>query len=195
VRLVLGLGNPGARYANTRHNVAWRVLDALADRVHARPEPVQPLYAARRADVRDAVVVLLQPLTFMNASGDALAHWRAEHPGEPDALLAISDDVYRPLGRLRIRAQGGSGGHQGLESLERAWGSKEFPRLRIGVGAAESSEQLRERVRDTFAAEELPLVEQGSGEAADAVACWLEYGLTEAMNRFNGRGTKEEPES
>lgn len=190
MRLVVGLGNPGERYAPTRHNVAWRVLDVLAERWHATPAGETPLYRARRARVASFDVELMEPLTYMNRAGEAFLRWREERGG-PDDWLVVADDVWLPIGMVRLRPGGSSGGHRGLESLEAAFGSQDFPRLRVGVGAAESSQRLRDHVLAPFAAAELPAVEEAVSRAADAVACWTTDGIRTAMNRFNRRIVKE----
>jgi PTH1 family peptidyl-tRNA hydrolase len=194
VRLVVGLGNPGDRYAETRHNVAWRVLDELGRRWRAREVPAPPACAARRAEVAGTTVVLLRPLTFMNNAGEALDAWQRGPDGPAGDLLVVSDDVHLPVGTLRLRVRGSSGGHRGLESIERALGHREFARLRVGVGAAESSAELREHVLDRFTADEQPRVDEAVLQAADAVECWVAEGITPAMNRFNRRAGKEVPE-
>jgi peptidyl-tRNA hydrolase, PTH1 family len=191
VRLVVGLGNPGDRYAGTRHNVAWRVLDELAQRWRAEDRSVAGLYRAQRASVAGDHVELLQPLTFMNLAGVAVERWLHEHEGAPEGLLVVSDDVYLPIGTLRLRARGSSGGHRGLESVEGALGHREFARLRIGVGAAESSADLREHVLQPFTAEEQALIDETAAKAADAVESWVAEGISAAMNRFNRRAGKE----
>jgi len=190
VPVVLGLGNPGERYARTRHNVAWRTLDALAAR-HATEElRGQTAFRARRMDLAGREVRLLKPLTYMNRSGEALAAWR-EREGVEQALLVVSDDVYLPLGRLRVRARGSSGGHRGLESIEAVVG-RGYDRLRIGVGAADDAAQLREHVLEEFAPEEEPVLEEAIRRAADAVECWIAEGVLGAMNQFNRR---EDPDA
>ena len=186
MRLVVGLGNPGERYARTRHNVAWEVLDELAARHAPAPGAAEPAYGTRRISIAEQPVELLQPLTFMNLSGEALLGWR-ERNGAEQELLVVSDDVYQPLGLLRLRASGSSGGHRGLDSIEAAVGSRDYARLRIGVGAAEDSAELREHVLEQFAPEELPALEAVVRRAADAVECWVTEGALGAMNRFNRR--------
>jgi PTH1 family peptidyl-tRNA hydrolase len=177
--LVVGLGNPGERYARTRHNVAWAVLDELAARHAAGEAPGHATFRARRAVIAEHELELLQPLAYMNLSGEALLAWR-ERNGNEHELLVVSDDVYLPLGMLRLRASGSSGGHRGLDSIEAAVGSRDYLRLRIGVGApnrgpdpAEDTAALREHVLAT------------DRRAADAVECWLAEGALGAMNQFN----------
>lgn len=190
--LVVGLGNPGARYARTRHNVAWRMLDVLAARHAAADAPGHATFHARRTRLAEREVSLLQPLTYMNLSGEALRAWR-EREGMETGLLVVSDDVYLPLGRLRVRAGGSSGGHRGLESIEAAVGSRDYDRLRIGVGPAEDAAALREHVLEEFAPEEEPVLEEAIRRAADAVECWVAGGALAAMNRFNRREDPGQP--
>lgn len=195
MRLVLGLGNPGSRYAHTRHNVAWRVLDVLASRGGAAPAAAFERYRARRVRIGDEDVELLEPLTFMNLSGEALVEWEQRYGLAADTLLVVTDDVYLPIGMLRLRTGGSSGGHRGLESIEAAIGHREYARLRIGVGAAESGDGLREHVLEEFAPEELPALEAAIRLAADAVESWVSAGILSAMNQFNRKVRREESES
>ena len=188
--LVLGLGNPGARYARTRHNAGWRVVEILAERWRAAPAEGAATYRAWRAERPGGAVDLLQPLTYMNLSGEALAAWRDRHELDPEALLVVSDDVYLPIGTIRIRAGGSSGGHRGLESLEATLGHREFARLRIGVGAIDSA-RLREHVLDEPDEEESEAYEASLVTAAEAAECWVDSGLLVAMNRYNRRVRKE----
>ena len=188
---MVGLGNPGRRYAGTRHNVAWEVLDELADRWHAGPGEGTPVFTTRRAAVGAETVELMQPLTFMNLAGEALGAWREVTPVGDDALLVVSDEVYLPVGTLRLRSGGSSGGHRGLESIEQALGHQRFARLRLGVGAAESGTGLKEHVLDRFASEERTRMDEAVREAADAVECWVADGILAAMNRFNRKVGKE----
>ena len=188
--LVLALGNPGPRYARTRHNVAWRVVDELSQRWKAVPGERSDTYHAFRADLGGMPVDLVVPLTFMNLSGEALEDWRARHGLEEGRLLVVSDDVYLPIGALRLRARGSSGGHRGLESVEASLGSREYARLRIGVGGVES-ERLKEHVLEGFTTEEETAVEEAVRVAADAVEVWAREGLLAAMNRFNRKVRQE----
>jgi PTH1 family peptidyl-tRNA hydrolase len=194
VALVLGLGNPGPRYARTRHNVGWRVLERLVGRWGAAPAGEHDTWRAWRAERVGRTVDLLVPLTYMNASGAALEAWRGSQPLDPAGLLVVVDDVYLPVGRLRLRTSGSSGGHRGLESLEQVVG-REFARLRIGVGAAEDPAGLREHVLDEFGVEEETVVDEALERAADAVECWVAEGSLAAMNRFNRKTSMEESES
>ena len=186
MHLVVGLGNPGERYASTRHNVAWRVLDTLAARHGAREAGGDTTWRARETSIAGQPAVLLQPLTYMNLSGEAIEAWRGRH-GREQELLVVSDDVYLPLGFVRVRASGSSGGHRGLESIEAAVGGRDYARLRVGVGTADGAAELKEHVLEEFAPEELPALEEAVRLAADAVECWAAEGVLSAMNRFNRR--------
>jgi peptidyl-tRNA hydrolase, PTH1 family len=194
VHLVVGLGNPGERYTRTRHNVAWWVLDALAARHAATEGPSDPTYRVRQCRIAGHELALLQPLTFMNRSGEALAAWRARQ-GKEDGLLVLSDDVYLPLGAMRLRTEGSSGGHRGLESIETAFGGREYARLRIGVGAAESAAALKQHVLEEFAPEEMPALEDVVRRSADCTEVWVAEGALGAMNRFNRRVRQKETET
>ena len=192
--VVLGLGNPGPRYARTRHNAGWRVVERLIDRWEARPDEAGPRYRSWRVERDGREVTLMQPLTFMNVSGEALAEWRDRHGLDPAALLVIADDVYLPIGWIRLRPRGSSGGHRGLESIEQTLASRDYARLRIGIGAVGGA-GLREHVLAPPAANEEQVLDEAIGLAAEAVECWAGEGVLAAMNRFNRRVRKEVSES
>jgi peptidyl-tRNA hydrolase, PTH1 family len=193
VGLVVGLGNPGSDYADTRHNVGWWVVDRLARRWRATPDERRAEYRSWTAAPRDKRVTLLEPLTFMNLSGDAVNAWREGHELNVEELLVVTDDVYLPVGALRVRPEGSSGGHRGLESIEAALGGRGYPRLRIGVGAPVTG--LRQHVLDTPSGDERLELERAADRAADAVECWWLEGILETMNRFNRKVSKEVSES
>jgi len=195
VALVLGLGNPGSRFSRTRHNVGWRVLETLEHRAATEPGESNATYRTVRATREGRTLDLMYPLTFMNASGEALLAWRAAHELDPASLLVVADDVYLPVGALRLRERGSSGGHLGLESIEAALGGRDYARLRVGVGYA-GADELREHVLDGFEQDEEATVAEVVALAADAVECWASEGMTAAMNRFNRKlRTEEGPES
>ncbi len=183
--LVVGLGNPGEEYRGTRHNLGFRVVDALARRLDAGPGRVECNAALREA----AEATLAKPLTYMNRSGFA-ARCLAERRGvEPAGLLIVYDDVHLPLGRLRFRSQGSPGGHQGMASVIHNLRSEGIPRLRLGVGRegeAVAGERLVDYVLGTFTEEERPEVERLVERGAEACLCWLRDGAEAVMQRFNG---------
>jgi peptidyl-tRNA hydrolase, PTH1 family len=190
VALVLGLGNPGKRYARTRHNVGWRVVETLIERWHAAAGDASDAYRSWRADRPSGTIDLMIPLTFMNRSGEALETWRSRHGFDSGSLIVIADDVYLPVGFLRVRAKGSSGGHRGLDSIENALGHRDFARLRLGIGASTSA-AIKEHVLEEPEPEEEEALEGSILAAADAVECWAEEGVLAAMNRYNRRVPKE----
>lgn len=188
VRLVVGLGNPGTRYRGTRHNIGFDLLDRLAAArgLTWRPEKKWQAEIARTADGR---LVLAKPQTYMNLSGEAVRAIAAFHKFPPDAVLIAHDDVDLPLGRLRLRASGSAGGHNGLKSIIQHLGTDAFPRLKIGVGRAGEGAAPRrdmiDHVLGRFDPAEHETLEKTLATASDAVECALSSGLAAAMNRYN----------
>lgn len=190
-RLVLGLGNPGPRYADTRHNLGFRVVDALAGRLGLAVERLEcnALVGEAPAGGPGAGGLLLaKPLTYMNRSGHA-AHCLLERRGlAPAAVLVVFDEAGLPLGKLRLRPGGGPGGHRGMESVIAALRTEEVPRLRLGIAPAAGApggDELVDFVLAPFAPEEREAAAAMVERAADACAAWLEAGVEAAMNRFN----------
>jgi PTH1 family peptidyl-tRNA hydrolase len=187
VKLVVGLGNPGARYAGTRHNIGFAVIDQLASRVapdaafESSPADAVQLRWRRAGDD----VLLTKPLTFMNLSGEAVGGLMRYYKVPPEHLLIVCDDVNLPLGRLRARARGSEGGHNGLRSVAQHLGTTEYPRLRVGVGRGDNRRDLADHVLARFDPEELPGVHDAIARAADAVERWSSDGLSAMMNVFN----------
>ena len=185
MKLVAGLGNPGARYRGTRHNVGFEVADLLASRhgLAFESAPADALQARWRRD--DDVVLVVKPLTFMNVSGQAVGSLRHFYKVELPDLLIVCDDVNLPLGRLRLRASGTEGGHNGLRSIAEQIGTIDYARLRVGVGRGDARRNLADHVLDRFEPEEAPGIEAAVARAADAVETWIGDGLVKAMNVFN----------
>ena len=190
MKLVVGVGNPGARYAGTRHNVGFDVLDQLAGRHRvdweAAPRGIEALVARWRA--RD--VVLAKPLSFVNLSGPVIVGLLQFFKIDADDLLVVTDEVNLELGRLRVRASGSAGGHNGLKSVIGALGGADFPRLRVGVGRGDARRDLADHVLAKFDAGERDLVAEVVGRAADAVELFVSEGIAPAMNRFNRKGDR-----
>jgi len=186
-RVIAGLGNPGPRYAETRHNVgfdvALRVVEATGARRLEGTHRAYDAWVAPGADGTEIAIVL--PLLFMNRSGDALAEFRREHAFEPADCLVIVDDVYLPLGRIRLRAGGSPGGHNGLASVSASFETHDFPRLRIGVGRGDPDGDLAEHVLGTFDDDELDALTEMLDRSAGAALAWAGEGITAAMNRYN----------
>jgi PTH1 family peptidyl-tRNA hydrolase len=197
VKLIVGLGNPGPRYARTRHNVGVRVLEALAARAGAPLEARR--FAGRYGEgaLAGERLGLLAPETFMNRSGEAVAAALAELPVADPAreLLVVFDDADLPLGRLRIRARGSSGGHNGLADVLEGLGREDVPRLRFGIGRPSEPQGTVEFVLEAFAPAEEELLARAVPRAADAVECFVREGMAAAMNRFNGAWPEPEPEA
>jgi peptidyl-tRNA hydrolase, PTH1 family len=186
--VVAGLGNPGTRYAATRHNVGFAVAHRLVDRLSARPLERTDAYAAWRVPEREPPgreLAIVTPLWFMNRSGEALRAFGQRHGLEASGCLVIVDDVYLPLGRIRLRARGTDGGHNGLASVAGALGTQEFSRLRIGVGRGEAERGLADHVLAAFDDEERPLLEDALERSVETVLLWATEGITAAMNRAN----------
>jgi len=182
VRLVVGLGNPGARYALTRHNVGFRVVDALAVRLAVRPWPGASLSVVEHAPG----LWLARPQTYMNASGAAVAELLDALALEPQELLVVSDDLDLALGRLRLRPSGGAGTHNGLRDILDRIGP-DFPRLRVGIRGAEVGEDLAAWVTSPFEPDEATAAAAAIERAADAVSAVLRLGVEQAMADVNRR--------
>ena len=185
MRFVVGLGNPGERYRRTRHNIGWMVTDTL----HARgggPAVESCGCWVASGVVGGEPVHLVKPLSYMNRSGGPLAAFLSSHQGQPQDLLVILDDVALDLGTLRVRERGSHGGHNGLRSIIDVLGTDEFPRIRVGVRQGELPEDLAEYVLSDFPEDEVLVVQEMVGQAADAADCLVREGATAAMNRFNG---------
>ncbi len=182
----MGLGNPGAEYADTRHNAGFMLADHLAGRWGL--PPFRRAGAARLTDGRvgDRDVVLLKPQTYMNRSGFALVPLAGESEFDPARdLLILADDAALPLGTFRLRAQGSAGGHNGLKSIQAVLGSTAYARLRIGIGPAPENDDLADYVLARFPPDERDVLEDLLPTMAQAVDCWLDDGIEAAMTQFN----------
>jgi PTH1 family peptidyl-tRNA hydrolase len=182
MKAIVGLGNPGREYAGTRHNIGFDVVDEIARRWNAALRPWKSV--AEVAVVGTRGVVLVEPQTFMNASGEAVSRVVAFHKLEMADVLVIVDEVQLPLGQLRLRRSGSAGGHNGLKSVIQHVGT-EFPRLRIGIGRGDPKWDLADHVLSRFAREEREVVNDAVSRAADAVELFVDQGLEAAMSRFN----------
>ena len=190
IRLVAGLGNPGSEYAATRHNIGFMVVDQLAAQFGSTWEKSVPQAREDALSAKCGAVLLIKPINFMNRSGYPLFAVAQFYKIEPQQILIVLDDLALPLGRLRLRARGGPGGHNGLESIIVQFGTEEIPRLRVGIGQA-PREGYVDYVLSRFFDEEKPLVRSTIGRAVDAVKCAIDNGLVSAMNTFNKTETEE----
>jgi peptidyl-tRNA hydrolase, PTH1 family len=187
-RLIVGLGNPGPEYARTRHNIGFMLADKVAE-LHVSPWTNERRFKTRIAKYRCGAgqVVLLQPTTYMNLSGEAVRSVASFYRVKPESILVVVDDADLPLGQLRMRPEGSSGGHHGLDSLEQQLGTRQYPRLRLGIGRRDDGRRdIAGYVLQPFAAEDEPLLAKVLVRAAQQAECWLEHGVSRAMNEFNG---------
>jgi peptidyl-tRNA hydrolase, PTH1 family len=192
--LIVGLGNPGSEYRRTRHNAGFVVAEKLAERWHATWALEKKFNALlARADHKRRRVLLCCPQTYMNASGEAVNAVKEFFRVPPDRLLVVVDDADLPLGRLRLRPEGSSGGHHGLESIERHLGSRDYARLRVGIGRLEGAREISGHVLGRFGSTEAALADKILSVAADQAETWLEAGIETAMNQFNRVALTQEP--
>ena len=187
MHLIVGLGNPGADYAKTRHNAGFLLVEKLAAQWQAGWNNERK-FAARmaKADHSGIKMLLCEPQTFMNLSGEAVAAVQQFYQLPLENILVVVDDADLPLGEIRLRPGGGSGGHHGLESVAQHLGSKAYARLRIGIGREHEARQITGHVLGKFSADENALLEKVLERAAGQIECWLTAGLQKAMSQFNG---------
>ena len=188
VFLIVGLGNPGAEYARTRHNAGFLLTERLASRWQSG-WTLEKKFQSRlaRAERDGRRLILCEPQTFMNASGEAVGAVRDYFQVPAERLLVVVDDADLPFGQLRLRGSGSSGGHHGLESVESRLGTREYPRLRIGIGRrADGVREITGFVLGQFSAADAELLEKVLARASEQVEAWLASGLQNAMSQFNG---------
>lgn len=189
--LIAGLGNPGNDYAGTRHNIGFMLVDRLAGQWKTGWK-LEKKFEARLARFEDAgrKIILCQPQTFMNSSGEAIGAVIRFYQVAVERILVAVDDADLPLGQIRMRAEGSSGGHHGLESVEQQLATRQYPRLRLGIGRRESDgRQISNFVLGRFTAGEREMVDEELARASRQVECWWGAGIKEAMNQFNGAVT------
>lgn len=185
MKVIAGLGNPGPKYTYTRHNLGFRALEALAQALHTDfdREKHQGLLAQAMADMEK--LLLVKPLTFMNRSGDCLAPLLRNKIATPASLLVVVDDINLPVGKFRFRAGGSAGGHNGLKSLIERLGTRDFHRLRMGVGSNNPHQDLADHVLAKFHPDEKDAVDAMLKLAPEAILCWVHEGIETAMCRYN----------
>ena len=192
MKLIVGLGNPGAKYRMTRHNVGYMVLTELAQKFSGgqaiRP---QSKFHGDLVNIREPggeTILLLAPTTYMNRSGLSVGEAVGFYKILPSDVLIVCDDLNLPSSRLRLRSEGGSGGQKGLADILRVLGTEKIPRLRIGIGSPPGQMDAADYVLMNFTEKERPDLEITIKQAADAVVCWLNKGINEAMNLYNRIG-------
>jgi peptidyl-tRNA hydrolase, PTH1 family len=190
MKAVIGLGNPGSRYDQTRHNVGFQLIDYLA-----AGSGVSSFRRRCQADVaemreNDEVIYLVKPQTFMNLSGQAVRELVDFHKLSISDLIVVCDDAALPLGKLRVRKSGSHGGQNGLRNIQAQLGTEEYPRLKIGIGAPNEFQPLADFVLGKFKPSEKSTVDDAIAEAAQAILLWIRQGIEPCMNQVNGGSKK-----
>jgi len=191
MKLVVGLGNPGPEYVGTRHNIGFEVVDRLAKKL-GWPEVTKKRFDGLTIDGNidllsggSEKVLLLKPLTFMNLSGKAVQAAMSFYQLAPSDIVIVLDDLALPCGRLRLRGSGSAGGHNGLKDIERALGTSDYPRLRIGIDPAPPPMRGKDYVLGRFTTEQRKLLEPAIDRATGATLAWIDKGIESAMSQFN----------
>lgn len=183
--LLVCLGNPGKEYANTRHNIGFLAADALEKRTGVKFNKLKYRALTGEVTLGGQRVLVVKPQTYMNLSGEAVKLAGGFYKIPPERILVLYDDVSLPLGKLRIRASGSAGGHNGIKNIIAHLGTDAFPRIKVGVGAPQREDGLVDWVIGSFTAAERKVVDAAIDRALDAAACVIEHGVSEAQNRFN----------
>ena len=181
--LIVGLGNPGEKYYNTRHNIGFELLDFISKK-HESEFETNRLGQISKISIKGRKVLLLKPNTFMNLSGKSVKYWMLQENIKLKNILIISDDLNLPLGKIRFRAKGSSGGHNGLENIEQALNSLEYPRLRIGIGNDKNSNQI-DFVLGIFNSNEYDIIHSNFDLISKSINSFILSGITITMNNFN----------
>lgn len=185
--LVVGLGNPGEKYENTRHNVGFLTVDELAERARVPVQKLKHRALTNTLEVGGVKVLLMKPVTYMNLSGEAVRPAADFYKIPPEHIIVISDDTALDVGKLRIRKSGSAGGHNGLKSIIQHLGTDQFPRIRVGVGKKPHPDyDLADWVLGKFQGEDQKGIAAAVERCADAVECYIKEGPDRAMNKFNG---------
>lgn len=184
-RIIAGLGNPGKEYGRTRHNVGFHIVDRLAEKHGLKFSKMMSRAIVASGDINGSKVVLVKPQTFMNESGQSVGPIVKFYKTDPTNLLVIYDDLDLPLGQLRMRKFGGSGGHNGMKSIIARVGTENFPRLRVGIGRPPGRMDPMDYVLEPFTKAELELMEQTYERAIDGIERWLENDIERVMNVVN----------
>ncbi len=185
MKLIFGLGNPGGKYAATRHNIGFDTVTALADKHRIALREKEHKGLCGKGHIGGERVILIQPQTFMNLSGECVREFMSFYKVTEEDVIVIYDDIDLAPGKLRIRAKGSAGGHNGMKSVIAQMGTQVFDRVRVGVGAKPDDWDLADYVLSRFSKEEEPLIREGISKAAEAVETILGQGVEAAMNRFN----------
>jgi PTH1 family peptidyl-tRNA hydrolase len=186
--LIAGLGNPGSQYRETRHNIGFMLADRLAARLGLSFSRLEAKALVTKGDYQGRRLVLAKPQTYMNLSGQAVASLVRFYKVPPEHLLVAYDEIDLPSGTLRLRSGGGTAGHKGMTSIVERLGTKDFPRLRLGVGRPPGRMDAADYVLQEFSTQEKAILPEILDRAVDAVIVFVTYGLEAAMNQYNGEG-------
>ena len=187
MKLIVGLGNPTDKYAGTRHNVGFDVIDRIADKYGIGLDTIKHKGVYGKGKIEGQTVILLKPMTFMNLSGECVSAVAAYYKIVPEDIIVIYDDINLDVGRLRVRGKGSAGGHNGIKNMIAHLHTDEFPRVRIGVGMKPNKMDLADYVLSRFSDEEKEKMDTGYDNAVGAVVLLLMDELEKAMNQYNGK--------
>ena len=191
MKLIVGLGNPSQKYEGTRHNVGFTVIDVLAEEYHITVNSNHHKALCCKGWIAGESVLLAKPLTYMNLSGESVRPLADYYKVEPEDILIIYDDISLEPGKIRVRAKGSAGGHNGMKSIIQHLGTEAFPRVRLGIGEKPAQMDLADYVLGHFNKEEQALMKEAAQTAVEAVTCYIEHGIAETMNRYNGKKKAE----
>ena len=192
LRAIIGLGNPGDRYAKTRHNAGFMVIDELARRWQVSFRPGKGSYVFAKSTQQDAI--LMKPTTYMNNSGQAVRHLNDYYKINPEDCMIVFDDLDIPFPELRLRKKGGAGTHRGMQSVIQHLSVTDFPRTRMGIGGEQGRRLSEDFVLENYSKNDLNILPEQLGKAADALEFWLKGDIDNTMNRFNVNPKKEQAE-
>ena len=192
MKIIAGLGNPGPRYAKTRHNLGYIVLDQLAERLQCRFEREKERGLLAQTTLDGEKLWLVKPQTFMNRSGECLGPLARKRGVAPEDVLVVVDDIHLPLGRLRLREEGSAGGHNGLKSIIERMATRDFPRMRMGVGDNRENPDLADHVLAKFRPDEWSEVDKMVGRAVEAVVSWITSDISDTMEWCNRWSPEQE---
>ncbi|MDR0469383.1 MAG: aminoacyl-tRNA hydrolase [Peptococcaceae bacterium] len=185
MKLIVGLGNPGAKYARTRHNAGFMMADLLAEFFSAGSEKKHFQALVRQADTAAGRILLVKPQSYMNLSGDSLGDLLHYYNDAVEGFLVVHDDLDMPLGRLRFKIDGGSGGHKGLKSITSRMGTDRYDRLKLGIGRPPALMAVEAYVLQAFSDNEKKIFDLVLAKGVEGIRCWLTDGIVNAMNRYN----------
>lgn len=185
MKIIAGLGNPGAKYQGTRHNVGFSVIYEISDKYNIKIDTARHKAMIGKGIIEGEKVILAMPQTYMNLSGEAIRELAGYYKCDSEDIIVIYDDISLDVGRLRIRGKGSAGGHNGIKSIISCLGTDTFPRIKVGVGEKPPRMDLADYVLGRFNKEEAPVIRESAARACQAAAVIIGEGISSAMNKFN----------